>query len=124
MFFLHERARKINLWASIVIFSPYFGPFITAFVITTESWRWAFGLYTIMTGLCLASQIIFGEETFYDRALPQADRSVPRAGISGRMLRIVGIEQWRSRKQRNSFTQAASRSFRVLMKPTIFLSTV
>ena len=124
MFFLHERARKINLWASFVILSPYFGPLITAFVITTESWRWAFGLYTIMTGLCLIAQIAFGEETFYDRDLPQADRSVPRPGTSGRMLRIIGIEQWRCRKQRKSFAQAVSRPFRVLVKPTIFLSTI
>lgn len=124
MFFLHERARKINLWASFVILSPYFGPLITAFIITTESWRWAFGLYTAMTGLCLIAQIAFGEETFYDRDIPQADRSVPRPGMSGRMLRIIGIEQWRSRKQRNSFAQAVSRPFKVLVKPTIFLSTI
>jgi MFS family permease len=124
MFFLHERARKINLWASFVILSPYFGSLITAFIITTESWRWAFGLYTMMTGLCLIAQIAFGEETFYDRDLPQADRRVPRPGTSGRMLRIIGIDQWSSRKQRNSFVQAVSRPVRVLVKPTIFLSTV
>ena len=71
----------------------------------------------------LIAQIIFGEETFYDRAFPQADRSIPRADMSDRVLRITDLEQWRSRKQRNSFTQAVSRPFRVLMKPTIFLST-
>ena len=26
MFFFHERARKINIWAAFIILSPYFGP--------------------------------------------------------------------------------------------------
>ena len=40
------------------------------------------------------------------------------------MSRLIGIEQWRTRKQRSTFSQAVMRPIRVLLKPTVFLSTV
>lgn len=45
IFFFHERARKINIWASFIILSPYFGPLFAAFIITTQSWRVPFWVY-------------------------------------------------------------------------------
>lgn len=45
MFFFHERARKINIWAAFIILSPYMGPLLTAFIITTEPWPIAFWVY-------------------------------------------------------------------------------
>jgi len=53
-----------------VILSPYFGPLVTAFIISTRRWQWAFGVYTIMTGLCLILQNLFTDETFFNRKLP------------------------------------------------------
>lgn len=124
LFYVHERARKINVWASFVILSPYFGPLITAFIISTQKWQWAFGVYTIMTGLCLILQILFGEETFFNRRIPAEQRPVHTPGLRGKVARLVGTEQWRSRKQRSTFYQALMRPVRVLIKPTVFLSTV
>ena len=124
LFFVHERARKINIWASFVILSPYFGPLITAFITSTQKWQWAFGVYTIMTGLCLIAQIFFGEETLFNRKIPIEERPAQTPGFKGQVSRLVGIEQWRSRKQRSTFYQSIMRPFRVLMKPTVFLSTI
>lgn len=124
MFFVHERARKINIWASFVILSPYFGPLFTAFIITTQKWQWGFGVYTIMTGLCLLAIIAFGEETFYNRKLPAEQRPIRTPGLKGRMARLVGTEQWRSRKERSTFFQALMRPVRVILKPTVFISTI
>ena len=45
MFFFHERARKINIWAAFIILSPYMGPLLTAFIITTLPWPVAFWVY-------------------------------------------------------------------------------
>lgn len=45
MFFFHERARKINIQASFVILSPYMGPLIAAFIITTKPWPIPFWVY-------------------------------------------------------------------------------
>ena len=124
LFFVHERARKINIWASFVILSPYFGPLITAFISATQKWQWAFGVYTIMTGLCLIAQISFGEETYFNRKIPANERPRRTPGVGGKISRLIGTEQWRSRGQRSTFYQALMRPFLVLMKPTVFLSTV
>lgn len=48
MFFFHERARKINIWAAFIILSPYLGPMLTAFIITTQKWPIAFWVYFVM----------------------------------------------------------------------------
>ncbi|KAK5125891.1 hypothetical protein LTR08_005112 [Meristemomyces frigidus] len=124
LFYVHERARKINVWACFVILSPYFGPLITAFIITTQKWQWAFGVYTIMTGLCLVLQMLFAEETFFNRKIPAEQRPSKMPGVGGRIARLIGTEQWRSRKQRSTFYQAVMRPVLVLLKPTVFLSTV
>ncbi|KAF2767400.1 MFS transporter [Teratosphaeria nubilosa] len=124
LFFFHERARKINIWASFVILSPYFGPMFTAFILTTQKWQWAFALPTVMTGLCLLLQIVFAEETFYDRKISLDKRRSPTPGVGGRISRLVGVEQWRSRGERNTFLEAMMRPMRVILKPTVFISTV
>ena len=38
MFYFHERARKINIWASFFVISPYMGPLLAAFMLTTQEW--------------------------------------------------------------------------------------
>ncbi|EME83536.1 uncharacterized protein MYCFIDRAFT_39163 [Pseudocercospora fijiensis CIRAD86] len=124
MFFVHERARKINIWASFVILSPYFGPMIAAFIITTQKWQWPFHIYTIMTTLCLLLIILFGQETYYNRKLPPHSRPHRTPGIRGHVSRLLGLSQFRTRHLRNTFPQACSRAFIVLLKPTIFLSVI
>jgi MFS family permease len=47
MFFFHERARKINIWAAFIILSPYMGPLFAAFIITTLSWPIPFWVYFV-----------------------------------------------------------------------------
>ncbi|EXJ75012.1 uncharacterized protein A1O5_01708 [Cladophialophora psammophila CBS 110553] len=40
MFFFHEHARKIGVWAAIFLFAPYFGPLFGNFIVAqTGSWR-------------------------------------------------------------------------------------
>lgn len=77
-----------------------------------------------MTGLCLLLQILFAEETFFNRKIPEADRPPKTPGVGGKVSRLMGTEQWRSRKQRSTFYQAVMRPIRVVMKPTVFMSTL
>src|SRR5262245_53619675 len=49
MFFFHERARKINIWASFFVMSPYMGPLLAAFMLTTQQWPVPFWVYTAET---------------------------------------------------------------------------
>ena len=118
MFFFHERARKINIWAAFIILSPYFGPLFAAFIITTQPWPIAFWVYTAETGLCLVMTILFVKETYYDRRIPASQQ--PSTG--SRITSLIGIAQWRSRTLRNSFGQAAMRPIKVLIKPIVFIS--
>ncbi|KPI38023.1 putative MFS-type transporter [Cyphellophora attinorum] len=119
MFYFHERARKINIWAAFIILSPYFGPLFAAFIISTQKWQIPFWVYVAETALCLILTILFVEETYYDRRLPI--ESQPDRG--SRISRLIGLSQWRSRHLRNTFGQAMLRPIKVLIKPTVFLSS-
>jgi hypothetical protein len=77
-------------------------------------------VYTAMTGLCLVLAILFVEETYYDRRL--SPQQQPHK--TSRLLRLVGVEQYRSRQLRNTFLQAMMRPIKVLAKPTVFVSCV
>ncbi|CAK7210190.1 hypothetical protein SBRCBS47491_000693 [Sporothrix bragantina] len=120
MFFFHERARKINVWASFFVISPYMGPLLTAFMLTAEPWPVPFWVYTAMTAACFVSATLFLRETYYDRRIAVADQ--PAKG--NRIQQIVGISQFRSRHLRNSFGQAVWRTVSVILKPTVFLVCV
>ncbi|EEH21718.2 hypothetical protein PABG_03934 [Paracoccidioides brasiliensis Pb03] len=118
LFFFHEHARKINIWSSFIIVSPYLGPLFTAFIINTQIWQWAFGVYTIMTGLCLFLIIFCIDETYYDRKLSESQQ--PARGPKWK--RMVGIEQFRSRHLRNTFKDACMRPIIIICKPPVFIS--
>lgn len=120
LFFLHEHARKVNAWVFFVLLAPYLGPLITSFLLTKTSWRWCFGIYTILTGLSLLAVVLFSEETYYDRSIPPAEQPKP----TSRLSRLVGIEQLKSRRLRNSFVDALLRPIKTLLKPTVFISGI
>lgn len=120
MFFLHEQARKINIWSGSIILSPYLGPMFAAFITNTQVWQWAFGLYSIETGLCLIAIILFVEETYYDRKNIQPDL-IPNAP---RWKRMLGTQQRRSGYMVNTPKDAIMRPITVIMKPVVFLSTI
>ena len=111
-------SRKINIWIGPLIAAPAFGPMFGAFMLITQKWPVPFWVYTAMVGLCLVLVIAFVDETYYDRRL-RPDQQPPR---KSRLLRLIGVEQWRSRHLRNTFGQALMRPVKVILKPTVFLS--
>ncbi|TAQ88665.1 hypothetical protein B7494_g3034 [Chlorociboria aeruginascens] len=118
LFFFHEHPRKINIWAGFVILSPYVGPLFTAFILSATKWNWGFGLLTILTGLCLLAIVFFADETYYNRKIPVTQRPVPQS----RIKRLFGIEQWKTVQQRSTLWEATVRPFKVVAKPTVFIS--
>ncbi|KAL2863368.1 major facilitator superfamily domain-containing protein [Aspergillus lucknowensis] len=115
MFFFHEQARKINIWSAFIILSPYMGPLLAAFIINTQIWQWAFGVYAIETGLCLVAIVLFVEETYYDRKNKQFEL-VPNAP---RWKRMLGIQQRQANYIANTPLDAVMRLVTVLLKPVI-----
>ncbi|KAK8065972.1 hypothetical protein PG997_012719 [Apiospora hydei] len=120
MFFFHERARKINLWASFFVISPYLGPLLAAFMAAAKPWPVPFCVYAVETGLALILTVLFVEETFYDRRAPETEQP-PRGTRVGRLL---GIAQYKTRHVRNSFAEACMRSVKVAIKPTVAISCI
>ncbi|KAI1861671.1 uncharacterized protein JN550_010741 [Neoarthrinium moseri] len=120
IFFFHERARKINIWASFFVISPYLGPLLAAFITATKPWPTPFWVYSAETAVCLVLTILFVEETFYDRRIPQAEQP-PRGS---RLARLLGIAQFKSRHLRNTFGQACMRPVKAISKPVVLISNL
>jgi MFS family permease len=118
VWFFHQHARKINVWSTAIILSPFLGPQFMAAILSVSSWRtgmWLnFGIITM--GLILV--VSLGDETFYPRHL-SADQ-VPRR--QNRLLRVIGVEQYKQKYTTNSFLEAGSRLMYPLMKLPIFLT--
>ena len=60
------------------------------------------------------------DETFYDRNIP-IDKRTPG---KSRMLRLIGVEQWRDRNQRSTLRQATMRPIIAITKLPVLISTV
>ncbi|KAL8740153.1 MAG: hypothetical protein Q9190_007116 [Brigantiaea leucoxantha] len=118
IFFFHEHARKINIWSAFFILSPYLGPLLAAFMITTQKWEVPFWIYVLETGLCLIAIIVLLDETYYDRRIPAQEQPVRKS----RMLRLIGVEQFHSRHLRNTLPQATMRPVAAILKLPVFLA--
>ncbi|OGM48241.1 glutaminyl cyclase [Aspergillus bombycis] len=85
LFFFHEHPKVINYVEFSIIMSPYLGPLITSFIVSGVSWRWAFWLCTIMSGVGLVL-ILFLDESLFDRKNPPSSRG-------SYISRLTGVHQ-------------------------------
>ncbi|KAL8712538.1 MAG: hypothetical protein Q9225_006928 [Loekoesia sp. 1 TL-2023] len=120
VFFFHEYARMINFWGFAIILAPYLGPCLAAFMLSTQEWELPFWIYTIEAGLSLIAIVAWMDETYYDRQIPIDQQPLRKS----RFMRLVGIEQFRSRHLRNTFCQAMMRPIQALLKIPVSLSTL
>lgn len=82
LFFFHEHPKVINYVEFSIIMSPYLGPLITSFIVSGVSWRWAFWLCTIMSGVGLIL-ILFLDESLFDRKHPPSSRGSYISRLTG-----------------------------------------
>jgi nitrate/nitrite transporter NarK len=68
----------------------------------------------------LILQVLFMDETYYDRKILRDQQPARKS----RLLRLIGVEQWKSRHQRNTFFQAISRPAIVITKIPVILTTL
>ena len=125
IYFFHQHPRKINLWSTALILSPFLGPLVMAAIIadgpvTGSTWPWGFGVVAIFAGIGLILTILFLDETFYPRHLP-ADQRPER---KSRMMRLIGVEQLKQHYTGNSFFGAASRPALAILKLPVLLSCI
>ena len=100
--------------------SPYLGPLITAFIINKEAWPNAYWVNTGFSGLCWLLVVGLMDETIYNRGLARDQQPVP----TSRLLRLVGVEQWRGRHLRQTLPQAFMRPVIAISKIPVLLCTV
>ncbi|KAM5344306.1 hypothetical protein ACJ41O_012843 [Fusarium nematophilum] len=123
MFFFHERARKIGLWALLYIASPYWGPLVGNFVSGgTHKWEDVFWVCVGVCGIDMVLIITFLDETWYNRDIP-SDNQPPRGqSFASRMSRIVGVWEFGCRKVYYMTTfRSFKRFFITLTKPALFI---
>lgn len=118
VFFWHAHAQKINMWSTAIILSPFLGPQFMAAIISVASWRTGMWLNFGIIALGLLLTTTLGDEPFYPRHL-MPDRRPKR---KSRVLRLVGVEQYRTKYTTNSFIEAGSRLGYTIMKLPVFLT--
>lgn len=123
MFFFHERARKIGLWALLYIASPFWGPLVGNFVLAgTGSWQDVFWVSVGVCGFNMVLLLCFLDETWYNRDLPSAQQPPRKPGFASRMGRVVGLWELRHRRGYYDTVLGSYRKFfGMLTKPSLVL---
>lgn len=122
LFFFHERARKINIWAFSFLIGPYLGPFISGFIIEKLSWRNTFGVLCGFYGFSVLLILLLGDETLYDRE-KEHDAERP-TGFVERVKRITGIAGVRDSAGRPGLWEVTKDLFGLMLRPYLLLPTL
>ncbi|KAK3986780.1 MFS general substrate transporter [Cladorrhinum sp. PSN332] len=71
MFFLHERAFRIGIYGLMLLGGKNLVPLVSAAIINSMGWRWAFWIMATMVGFIGLLLFLFSHETFWDRNGPK-----------------------------------------------------
>ncbi|KAF8552491.1 MFS general substrate transporter [Imleria badia] len=124
----HLQARKLNVWTSGFIISPFISPFLFGFLVARENWRWSYGIACIYSVIVLTLIILFMEETMYDRGKNRP--AVPRSSsMRYRFETLVGVTGYKLAKYRVSWWEVTTACLEVVWRPqfifvTLFLAAV
>jgi MFS family permease len=122
LFFFHQRARAINLWAFSFLLGPYLGPLISGFVINKLDWRQTFGVLCGMYGFSVLMIVLLGRESTWNRDGLQKPR---KGGVMGRIEQLVGITGFKEAADRNStrpgLLEVVKDQFGLLSRPYVLL---
>ncbi|KAH9896672.1 MFS general substrate transporter [Cubamyces lactineus] len=121
LFPFHLQARKLNIWTMGFIISPFLSPFMMGFIVARISWRWTYGIGSIYGAIVVALIAFLGEETMYDRKLPNP-RPIPRpeSRWQNRIQTLIGITGWKMAKYRDSWEKAFFACLNVVWRPHLF----
>ncbi|KAF8531347.1 MFS general substrate transporter [Gautieria morchelliformis] len=119
LFPFHLQARKLNMWTFGFIISPFLSPFAFGFLVARTTWRWAYGIGSIYSGLVLLLIVLFMEETMYDRPpLPSPSGPSPAPfTFAHRAKTLLGVTGMRLSKYRVSVWAAGGEMLNVVWRP-------
>ncbi|EJF58944.1 MFS general substrate transporter [Dichomitus squalens LYAD-421 SS1] len=122
LFPFHLQARKLNIWTMGFIISPFLSPFMMGFIVARINWRWTYGIGAIYGTFVIFMIVFFGEETMYDRKLPNP-HPIPRpqSRLRYRIETLLGITGARMAKYRDSWRQAVFSILNVVWRPHLLM---
>ncbi|KAI9568699.1 MFS general substrate transporter [Boletus coccyginus] len=122
IFPFHLQARKLNVWSSGFIVSPFISPFVFGFLVARANWRWSYGIACIYSAVVITLVVFFMEETMYDRG---RNRPVlPRSpGLRYRFETLIGLTGYKLAKYRTSWWEVSMACFEVVWRPQ-FISVI
>ncbi|KAM5354619.1 hypothetical protein ACJ41O_001266 [Fusarium nematophilum] len=122
IFFFHERARKVGLWAALYIASPYLGPCLGNFVIyETNHWPDVYWMGVGVVGVQLLLVVACIDETWYNREVPHFDQPTRRQDLGSRMTRVMGTWQLRHRDYLQGTMPVLKKLFTTITRPAFTL---
>ncbi|KIW08474.1 uncharacterized protein PV09_01376 [Verruconis gallopava] len=121
MFYFHERARKVNIWAFCFLLGPYMGPFISQWIAMKLSWRENFYVLAGLFGFSVICVILLGDETLYDREKTKCETA--RHPVVERLYRLTGIAGVRDCEGRPGLWEVTQDLFSLLLRPYLLLPT-
>lgn len=113
----HRRARETVLthrWHTGT--GPYFGPFLSAFVVQAISWRPASYIVSGIVAFGLVLVVLLMDETTYDRQCPDNNPQRPARYWPRKIQSLAGVTGHRA-KNRPTIVEGALEIFSVLIKP-------
>ncbi|KAK7002476.1 efflux pump rdc3 [Favolaschia claudopus] len=112
----HLQARKLNLWTTGFIISPFVSPFLLGFLIAHANYKWAYAVGSFYSLVVVLMIVFLGEETMYDRTLrPVPPR--PTRGLRYRVETLFGATGWKMVRYRPSWYECVVSTLRVVWRP-------
>ncbi|PBK79305.1 MFS general substrate transporter [Armillaria gallica] len=112
----HLQARKLNIWTTGFIISPFLSPFAFGFLVARQTWRWAYGIGCIYSAVVCALIALFSDETMYDRTVKPIPEP-PTSGFRCRIETLVGITGIKMARYRVSWTESILSPINVVWRP-------
>ncbi|EGG10739.1 uncharacterized protein MELLADRAFT_103158 [Melampsora larici-populina 98AG31] len=89
MYPFHLQARKVNVWTSGFLCSPFVAPWLFGYLNAKISYRWGYWIACMYVGIVVILIAFFVEETSYDRNSPvKTERS---KSLTVRFKSLIGI---------------------------------
>ncbi|OJA17473.1 hypothetical protein AZE42_03918 [Rhizopogon vesiculosus] len=119
IFPFHLQARKLNIWTSGFLISPFLSPFAFGFLVARTSWRWAYGIGSMYSAIVLLLIAFFMDETMYDRHLTSIP-SRTSTGLRYRFETLIGVTGYKMAKYRARWSEVLWASLDVAWRPQFF----
>ncbi|KAG2059916.1 MFS general substrate transporter [Suillus hirtellus] len=119
IFPFHLQARKLNIWTSGFVISPFLSPFVFGFLVARASWRWAYAIGSIYNAIVLVLIAFFMEETMYDRHLASKPLQIS-TGLRYRLETLIGVTGYKMAKYRPRWPEVLLAPLDVAWRPQFF----